>query len=162
MTASNVCSGEDSKRQRLDFSSKKHMCSKEGGNFLHKKYLFSVPQMVHPPPVLLSGPAARHSLEHMGPHRSHCNISLWLVRFYNSLECTMKKYHLFSCQSLIDLHVTYGIWATWRELINCTQVFPHTSRQDIGFTHISTWKSLFIWDKILQTCRSHCLVALLA
>ena len=63
--------------------------------------------MVHPPPVLLSGPAARHCLEHMGPHRSHCNISLWLVRFYNSQECAMKKYHLFSCQSLTDLHVTY-------------------------------------------------------
>ena len=63
--------------------------------FFIKKYLFSVPQMVHPPPVLLSGPTARHSLEHMGPHRSHCNISLWLVRFYYSLECTKKKYHLF-------------------------------------------------------------------
>ena len=95
MTASNVCPGEDSKRRRLDFSSKKHMCSKEGGNFLHEKYSFLLPQMVHPPPVLLSGPTARHSLEHMGPHRSHCNISLWLVRFYYSLECTKKKYHLF-------------------------------------------------------------------
>ena len=134
--------------------------------FFIKKYLFSVPQMVHPPPVLLSGPTARHSLEHMGPHRSHCNISLWLVRFYNRLESTMhQKISSFflskSYRLACDIYEA-GIWGTWWELINCTKIFPHTSRQDIAFTHISTWKSLFIWDKILQTCRSHCLVALLA
>ena len=36
--------------------------------------------MVHPATLLDGGSAAGHHLEHLGAHRSHCNLSLRLVR----------------------------------------------------------------------------------
>ena len=36
--------------------------------------------MVHPASLLDGGSAARYHLEHVGSHRSHCNLSLRMVR----------------------------------------------------------------------------------
>ena len=73
--------------------------------------------MVHPPSLLDGGSSARYHLEHVGSHRSHCNLSLRMVRSCNrnklstwplKLNNYLISFLLHRSHDLVALLANYG------------------------------------------------------
>ena len=78
--------------------------------------------MVHPASLLDGGSAARYHLEHVGSHRSHCNLSLRMVR--SRIKNKPWKLKSFLISFLRRSHDLVALLANYGSILYIVAFFP--------------------------------------